>query len=348
MVLVAGALQTAPQIQNGRVETRQASSIDREVAAVSGSADPVWVAWRVPIADGQRGSCQTYVDDSYYIRGDFLEGRVSNGPATAQITPPAGPVQIEGGSGLVVLLRIVDTKVERMRSVGDDCPLDAGGRTVYWLQGVTPAESLRYLETFLHLTTAISPAQERRLNESALAAIALHRDPAADAILDRLATADSDTNVRRMARSALGASRGAHGFSTLRKLLQDERLPDQRRQLVSALGQTRQPEAPDVLKNVARTDPDAKVRAEAVYWLPQRGGPRVVPDVTAVIDADQSDEVKQRAVRGLARLPPNDSVPLLLQLARSNKSPAVKKEAVAALGQSKDPRAIAFLEEILK
>jgi hypothetical protein len=40
-------------------------------------------------------------------------------------------------------------------------------------------------------------------------------------------------------------------------------------------------------------------------------------------------------------------VPLLIQTARTNKNPVVRKQAMFWLGQSKDPRALAFFEEIL-
>jgi HEAT repeat protein len=41
-------------------------------------------------------------------------------------------------------------------------------------------------------------------------------------------------------------------------------------------------------------------------------------------------------------------VPTLIQPARTNKNFAVQKQAVSALGQTKDPRAVTFLEELLK
>jgi HEAT repeat protein len=82
--------------------------------------------------------------------------------------------------------------------------------------------------------------------------------------------------------------------------------------------------------------------------VPQRGGSRTASDVTAIIANDPSIDVKQRAVKGLAALPGDESVPLLLQLARSSTVPAVRKEAVTALGRSRDPRAIAFMEGLLK
>lgn len=347
--LGSGAQQAPlPTIQNGRVETRQAASLDREIAAAkTASVEPVWVAWRVPIVDGQRGGCSTYVyvNDYYSIRGDYLEGQQSN---STPLAPPSGPLSLEAGSGLVMLVRLLDGRVDRLRVVGDDCPLDAGGRPVYWLQGITPAESLKYLETLLKPTDSLNPAQEQRVSESALSAIAMHRDPAADVILDRLATGDSDTNLRRAARSSLGSRRGAHGFETLRKLIDSERLVDIRRQLVSSLGKTRQPGTADALLAIAKKDTDAKTRAEAVYWVPQRGGSRTMPDVTAIIASDPSDEVKQRAMKGLARLPAEEMVPLMLQLARTSTVAIVRKEAVTALGQSRDPRAIAFMEALLK
>jgi len=38
---------------------------------------------------------------------------------------------------------------------------------------------------------------------------------------------------------------------------------------------------------------------------------------------------------------------LLIQVARTHRNPAVRKQPMFWLGQSKDPRALAFFEEIL-
>jgi HEAT repeat protein len=339
----------APPIQNGRVETRQTTAIERELGRIAGSVDPVWAGWRVPIADGQRGGCSTYSSDSFYVRGEFLEnGPFGGGNSAPAMAPPAGPVQLEAASDLVILVRLAAGRVERLRSVSADCPLDAGGRTVYWLQGPTPADSTTYLESLLKPNTGVTPAQEQRLSASAISAIAMHRDPSADVVLDRLAMSETDSDLRRAARSSLGAVRGAHGFTVLRQLIDRERMPDTRRQLVGALGQTRQAGTPDALLQIARRDTDAKVRGEAIYWLPQRGGQRMIADVTAIINADTSDVVKQRAIQGLARLTADEATSQLIQLARTSPSSIVRKEAVTALGRSKDPKALAYMEELIK
>ncbi len=47
-------------------------------------------------------------------------------------------------------------------------------------------------------------------------------------------------------------------------------------------------------------------------------------------------------------MPNGDGVPLLIEVARTNKSAEVRKQAMFWLGQSNDPRALRFLEEVLR
>ena len=91
----------------------------------------------------------------------------------------------------------------------------------------------------------------------------------------------------------------------------------------------------------------ASARRPPIY-LPQRGGSAVVPELRKLIETETDTGVKQQAIRGLARLPANDAVPLLIQIARSSADPVVKKESVNSLGQSRDARAMAYMDELLK
>ena len=353
--LAATASAQQPSIQNGKVETRKPAALDREIAAIAAAAktDPVWVGWRVPIVDGLRGGCSTWVDDDYYFRGQVLDyaplgstvsTSVSRPPQTAA---PTGPMPLEGGTGLVVLLRLIDGRLERMQRLADDCPIDAGARTVYWLEGVAPAESLRVLDGYTNEDAfdRLPMSARRSLARAALDAIAFHREAAADAILDRIATGTSE--LRANAISFLGSRRGAHGFATLTKLLQSERASSTRVELVNAIGSTREPGTLTTLRGFLK-DADAKVRAAAVYPFAIRGQQAVVPEVTAIIDNDPDNNVRRRAVSGLGRLPAETAIPMLIQIARTSKNLEVQKQAVSLLTQSKDPRAIAYLETLLK
>jgi HEAT repeat protein len=72
-----------------------------------------------------------------------------------------------------------------------------------------------------------------------------------------------------------------------------------------------------------------------------------VGTINAAIDNDPDTEVKKKAVFALSQLPRDQGVPLLIDQARNNKNAAVRKQAMFWLGQSKDPRALKFFEEIL-
>jgi hypothetical protein len=345
-----GAQQAQVQIQNGKVETKVATSLDREVTAAAGTSEPVWIAWREPMIDGERNMCSFYSDRDYGygIRGDVLDGGINGDWHVPQIKPSTGPVQLEGGAGLVILARIVDKRVERLHTLGDDCPIDANGRTVYWLNGVTTTESLRFLETLAHPDYAnMTRTGAQNLVNDSMSAIALHRGAEGDAVLDRMATSEPDASLRHTAARLLGTNRGAHGFDTLRRLLATDKTTDGHRAVASALAQTRQPQTADILLTLAKTDPDPQVRSDVIYYLPARGGERMLPEVVALVEKETVNNVRQRGISGIGQLPNDGGLTTLIQLARSSTDPTIRKEAVTQIGHSKDPRATAFLQEII-
>ncbi len=82
-----------------------------------------------------------------------------------------------------------------------------------------------------------------------------------------------------------------------------------------------------------------------------RSGPVKKSLESAINDAianDPETDVKKKAVFALTQMPNGDGVPLLIQVARTNRNSEVRKQAVFWLGQSKDERALAFIEEVLK
>ena len=107
------------------------------------------------------------------------------------------------------------------------------------------------------------------------------------------------------------------------------------------------PAAIPSLIRLAKEAPVAHVRAQSLFWLAQRAGAKVASTITGAIENDPDTEVKVRAVFALSQLPKDESVPLLIGLARTNKNLQVRKQAMFWLGQSKDPRALAFFEEVL-
>jgi hypothetical protein len=116
---------------------------------------------------------------------------------------------------------------------------------------------------------------------------------------------------------------------------------------VTAIALTEGQQPLNELITIAREGATANVKGQGLFWLAQRAGQKAVGTITAAIDNDPDTEVKKKAVFALSQLPKDEGVPLLIDQARNNKNPAVRKQAMFWLGQSKDPRALKFFEEIL-
>ena len=117
---------------------------------------------------------------------------------------------------------------------------------------------------------------------------------------------------------------------------------------VTVIAMTEGDQALNELLTLARDGSTSAVKGNALFWLAQRAGQKAAGTITAAIENDPDTEVKKKAVFALSQLPKDEGVPLLIQQARTNKNPVVRKQAMFWLGQTKDPRALKFFEEILK
>jgi len=106
------------------------------------------------------------------------------------------------------------------------------------------------------------------------------------------------------------------------------------------------PQATDRLIALARDAKSGDVRGTALFWIAQRAGDKAVGTLTQALD-DPETEVRKKAVFALSQLPKDEGVPKLIDVARSHRDAAVRKQAMFWLGQSRDPRALAFFEQIL-
>jgi len=105
--------------------------------------------------------------------------------------------------------------------------------------------------------------------------------------------------------------------------------------------------AGDALVKAAREHAVARVRGQALFWLSQRAGAVALPTIATAVDADPETEVKKKAVFALSQLPKDEGVPKLIEPARGHRNAEVRRQAFFWLGQSKDPRAVQFFEDVL-
>jgi len=102
------------------------------------------------------------------------------------------------------------------------------------------------------------------------------------------------------------------------------------------------------LIQLAKSDADSRVRAQALFWLAQKAGKKAIGTLNASIENDPNFEVKKKAVFALSQLPREESVPQLVHVADTNSNFAIRKEAMFWLGQTNDPRALDYIEQVLK
>jgi hypothetical protein len=329
-------------VHSAHLERRDASgglqpAVDAVLHAGQG---PSWIAWRVPAVarSGDRGNWndgegRCVLDDDGDFRGDHgIRGSLED---------------------LVVLVRAAGGTIDRLTFSDARCTVDAGSRPVYWLDGVVPSESVKLISGIVTSRSRTDGGDQehgdrhRDPAQRGIAAIALHRDAAADAALGQFVQSSNPKWLRRDSAFWLGAARGESGAAVVTKLARSDTDDSFREHLTFVLTLTGESGIPTLI-DLAKHDASAGVRGQALFWLAQKAGQRAVATLGQAVSDDPNSEVRKRAVFAISQLPKDDAVPKLIELAKTHRDPEVRKQAMFWLGQTGDPRAIAFFESVLK
>lgn len=339
--LVAARAEAQVRLVNGNVTTRGAGpSLAADMDAAARAAEVVWVGYAVPASKAGRRACHgSHSGGSPASRRVGLEGEASHVIRNRQ----ADRVFLEGSPDVAVFVRFESGTFSRATAFSLDCEIDAGGRTVVWLTGVSAGQSVGWLAA----RTADGAGQTRG-HDGVLAAIAFHADGEADRTLERLALSGPTMKVQQSAVFWMGAARGPAGLAGLKRVLAQAPGEKLREQVVFAVSVSKEAGALDLLLQAARGDQQPRVRAAALFWVAQKAGARVAETIESAVRDDPDAQVKKRALFALSQMPTTDEgVPRLIGIARTNRNADVRKQAMFWLGQSRDPRALAFFEEVL-
>lgn len=347
----AGAFAQA-RISNAKLTNRSAASgLDREFrAVVAAQQSPGWIGYSVPVVDGDRQMCcwSNWNDG----RGNGCCGscRLEKQDGSGMTISDDRKVNLEN-AWLIVMFRAEKGIVGKVRMFSQECEIDAAGLPVTWLTEVNPAQSVVLLGSFVRAAQwdrSLEGDEDRSVAKQAVSAIALHKDPSADRELEQFLAPNQHEALRKQVTFWLGSARGRAGYTLLQRIVRDDPSDKVREQAIFGLHVSKLPEAIDTMIHVAKTDRSNKVRGQTLFWLGQTAGKKAADAITSSIDNDPETEVKRKAVFALSQLPKSEGVPLLIQVARTNRNPEVRKQAILWLGQSGDPRALSFFEEVLK
>jgi hypothetical protein len=201
-------------LTNARLDTRSAAGgLDAAFrAAVAEQPQPAWVGYSVPASRAHGFGC-----------GD------------------GGTVYLEPPTEALMLFRVVDSRVERIRTLAPRCQIDAGGAPVRWLTGVAPEQSVKLL--------AGMASTAARGIEGAMGALGVHAHPSAVTALAALARESADRRVRS---EAIGWLSRSNGVEQLIEIARTTRDTEVRREVMAALGRSRDPRAAAFFEQVLK------------------------------------------------------------------------------------------------
>lgn len=272
LALAAPAFGQQPRLINGRLAPQTAGQgLDRTFRGlVAAQTEPAWIGYAVPIDGGDRTMC-CYGNGWMTSCGLEPSETKTRNDAPSQ-TRSTGPVRLEGADSMIVLFRVQEKAVQKIRTFTPDCELDAGGRTIHWLEGVAPAESVALLASLV----SRDEQKRDRVTNNALAAISMHRDPSADSTLMRLARQDTSPKVRGEAIFWVAQKAGQKAAAEITAAIEQDPDTDVKKRAVFALSQLPKDEGVPLLIQVARNNKNPAVRKQAMFWLGQSRDPRAL------------------------------------------------------------------------
>jgi len=288
VLLAAAAAAQQPRITNARLTLQTVTTLSQTFRSLLAGQDGVaWIGYGVPVRDRDRVMCcWTNANGATYISGSLSRGDdtccggcrlepASEATGAERQGSPAkapGPVKLEGAERMVVLFRVMDRRVERIRAFSEDCELDAGGRQVRWLGNVDARESVALLDSIV----AAEPERGPRVTHGALQAISMHAGPAAAAAIEQLARSHKAAAVRGDALFWLAQMAGEKVAGTITAAIENDPDTEVKRRAVFALGQLPRSEGVPLLIDLARKNKNPAVRRQAIFWLGQSKDPRAI------------------------------------------------------------------------
>ena len=330
--------------------------------------------------DGEVTALRTYIGGSRRTDANTTDlGIVSAREAATYFLGVASTATGRAANSAIMATAVADS-VDIWRQLltlarDENRPRDVRGSALYWMSGIAPAEAAAPLTTL-----ARNSSESRSLREGVLMALGQLRDAAGVPALIEMAQRGGDEQwLREKAIFWLGNTDDDRARSTLRTLAASDTLDRELRdQAIFALGflDRKGENGPflrslygrvddrhlkdKVIQSVAQLDDDADqrwlvarvldanepvdLRKQALFWRGQKNS-APLGDLIALYPRLDSRELRDHYVFVLSQRHESAAVAKLIDLARNDTDREIRAKATFWLGQSRDPRALRYLEE---
>lgn len=219
-------------------------------------------------------------------------------------------------------------------------------------------------------------SQDNDIVEASLYALSKHTGDRAVAVLSDIAMSGKTVDQRRYAISSISTRPGEPAVDALFKIYDADQNVAIRRAVISGFANRKSERAGNKLFEIARSSDNIELRKAAIGAISRRGGDKAVEFLLNLYDTEKNEELRDQIVNSLAsgtlfvtsngsigytavpgqnvidttsRLNDQRVIDKLIQIARDKDAPMDRrKRAIGWLSRSKDPKVLAFLQELLK
>lgn len=267
--LALAVTPVAARLVGGQVEHRPATDPTTEVARLAKTPGTVWLAWTVR-ARGSETICGFGRGSAAW--GMSLDEGTSNW-GTRDGAPAIAVTTLE------VYAAIRDGRVRQLQFASEGCPVQAGDRSVLWLDGVTPAASVALIARLAEQRGGEKADEE--IANRALAGLAFHAEATAPLALVHLAREAGSEELRAQSLFWLAQTDDPQAARWIREAIARDPAHEVREQGVFALSQL-DDGAPQLLA-LLRESGDREVKRQAIFWLGQSDDPRATAELERLL-----------------------------------------------------------------
>ena len=244
---------------------------------------------------------------------------------------------------LVSQKRSSETSALLLNAVRSDPDQEVREQAVFWLSQVPGDETVAALDSILR-----DPKTPPEIQEKAIFALSQHRSPRAGAVLrDFAARRDVSTDLREKAIYWIGQNRSPENAQFLKDLFAKVENDDLKDKIIFSLSQMGGADNYRWLMDIALNQKeDIEIRKKALFWAGQ-GHNVDVADLVKLYDSMSDREMREQLIFVYSQRREDAALDKLFQIGKNDPDRELRKKAIFWIGQSRSPRASAYLQELI-
>jgi len=244
---------------------------------------------------------------------------------------------------LVSQKRSAETSRILLDAVRSDPDREVREQAVFWLSQVPGEETVAALDSILR-----DPKTDPEIQDKAIFALSQHRSARAGAILRAFAERrDASSELREKAIFWLGQNRSADNAQFLKDLYKKLENDELKEKVIFSLSQMGGTDNYRWLMDIALDQrEEIEIRKKALFWAGQ-GHSVDVADLVRLYDSMNDREMKEQLIFVYSQRREAAALEKLFSIGKNDPDRELRKKAIFWIGQSRDPRAAQYLQELI-